>query len=179
MNEYIDELKQPIIGNSFQIISQINKELQNNNIINLNYLLLKMSVLLSKDVSISKDELANIIITEASKLLVKYSDTFKEIYDNKKFSNVYLFINGYMNKVLKYYDDLMMTNQDNFAVRFAKHKDELEWLFMELYHNREGLEVLEREMAEAYNARSAELKALDKARPAGQLLVRELSALPR
>ena len=28
-----------------------------------------------------------------------------------------------------------MTRQDNFAVRFAKHKDELEWLFMELYHN--------------------------------------------
>ena len=26
-----------------------------------------------------------------------------------------------------------MTRQDNFAVRFAKHKDELEWLFMELY----------------------------------------------
>ena len=66
-----------------------------------------------------------------------------------------------------------------FSTRFARHKDELEWLFMELYHNREGLEVLEREMAEAYNARSAELKALDKARPAGQLLVRELSALPR
>ena len=59
-----------------------------------------------------------------------------------------------------------MTRQDNFAVRFAKHKDELEWLFMELYHNREGLEVLEREMAQAYNARSAELKALDKARTA-------------
>ena len=59
-----------------------------------------------------------------------------------------------------------MTSQDNFVVRFAKHKDELEWLFMELYHNREGLEVLEREMAEAYNARSAELKALDKARSA-------------
>ncbi|MFR6524953.1 MAG: hypothetical protein ACLUQA_05410 [Faecalibacterium sp.] len=37
---------------------------------------------------------------------------------------------------------------------------------MELYHNREGLEVLEREMAEAYNARSAELKAPDKARSA-------------
>ena len=54
-----------------------------------------------------------------------------------------------------------MTSQDNFAVRFAKHKDELEWLFMELYYNREGLEVLEQEMAEAYNARSTELKALD------------------
>ena len=26
-----------------------------------------------------------------------------------------------------------MTSQDNFAVRFAKHKDELEWLLMELF----------------------------------------------
>ena len=59
-----------------------------------------------------------------------------------------------------------MVAKQEFASRFARHKDELEWLFMELYHNREGLEVLEREMAEAYNARSAELKALDKARSA-------------
>ena len=59
-----------------------------------------------------------------------------------------------------------MATKQEFASRFAKHKDELEWLFMELYHNREELEVLEREMAEAYNARSAELKALDKARSA-------------
>ena len=59
-----------------------------------------------------------------------------------------------------------MKNQTAFSTRFARHKDELEWLFMELYHNREGLEVLEREMADAYDARSAELKALDKARAA-------------
>ena len=36
-----------------------------------------------------------------------------------------------------------MATKQEFASRFAKHKDELEWLFMELYHNREGLEVLE------------------------------------
>ena len=59
-----------------------------------------------------------------------------------------------------------MAAKQEFESRFAKHKDELEWLFMELYHNREGLEVLEREMADAYNARSVELKALDKARSA-------------
>ena len=59
-----------------------------------------------------------------------------------------------------------MAVKQEFESRFAKHKDELEWLFMELYHNREGLEVLEREMADAYDARSAELKALDKARAA-------------
>ena len=52
-----------------------------------------------------------------------------------------------------------MKDQTAFPTRFARHQDELEWLFMELYHNREGL-------AEAYNARSAELKALDKARSA-------------
>ena len=34
-----------------------------------------------------------------------------------------------------------MAAKQEFASRFAKHKDELEWLFMELYHNREGLEV--------------------------------------
>lgn len=114
MNENFEELKQPIINNSFQIIGQINKELQSNNIINLNYLLLKMSAILSKDVSISKDELSNIVITEVNKMLIKYSETFKEIYDNEEFSDVYLFINGYMSKVLKYYDKLMMTNQEKF-----------------------------------------------------------------
>ena len=36
-----------------------------------------------------------------------------------------------------------MAAKQEFASRFAKHKDELEWLFMELYHNREGLEVLD------------------------------------
>ena len=35
-----------------------------------------------------------------------------------------------------------MAVKQEFASRFAKHKDELEWLFMELYHNREGLKVL-------------------------------------
>lgn len=103
-----------IIDDSFQIISQINKELQNNNIINLNYLLLKMSNILSSDVSIPRDELVNIIITEVNKILVKYSVIFKEICDNEEYSNVYLFINYYMNKILKYYDELMMTNQDKF-----------------------------------------------------------------
>ena len=28
-----------------------------------------------------------------------------------------------------------MAVKQEFASRFAKHKDELEWLFMELYHN--------------------------------------------
>ena len=28
-----------------------------------------------------------------------------------------------------------MAAKQEFASRFAKHKDELEWLFMELYHN--------------------------------------------
>ena len=31
-----------------------------------------------------------------------------------------------------------MKDQTAFSTRFACHKDELEWLFMELYHNRKG-----------------------------------------
>ena len=41
-----------------------------------------------------------------------------------------------------------MTRQDDFAVRFAKHKDELEWLFMASldalggeYHTPEGASI--------------------------------------
>ena len=29
-----------------------------------------------------------------------------------------------------------MATKQEFEARFAKHKDELEWLVMELYHNR-------------------------------------------
>ncbi len=54
----------------------------------------------------------------------------------------------------------------DFSARFAKHKDELEWLFMELYRDREALHTLEAEMEQAWKARTAELKALDKARTA-------------
>ena len=59
-----------------------------------------------------------------------------------------------------------MAAKQEFESRFAKHKDELEWLFMELYHDREALHTLEAEMEQAWNARTAELKALDKARTA-------------
>ena len=59
-----------------------------------------------------------------------------------------------------------MAVKQEFESRFAKHKDELEWLFMELYHDREALHTLEVEMEQAWNARTAELKALDKARSA-------------
>ncbi len=59
-----------------------------------------------------------------------------------------------------------MAAKQEFESRFAKHKDELEWLFMELYHDREALHTLEAEMEQAWNVRSAELKALDKARTA-------------
>ena len=31
-----------------------------------------------------------------------------------------------------------MAGKQEFESRFAKHKDELEWLFMELYHDREA-----------------------------------------
>lgn len=47
--------------------------------------------------------------------------------------------------------------QAQWERRFARHKDELEWLFMELYNDRAALDALEAEMFAAYAGRSAEL----------------------
>ena len=51
-----------------------------------------------------------------------------------------------------------------FERRLADRRDELEWLYMELYDDRAGLHGLERTMAELYAARSAALKRLDSRR---------------
>lgn len=45
--------------------------------------------------------------------------------------------------------------------RFSARRDELEWLFMELYNDRLALRRLEEVMREAFDARSEELYALD------------------
>ena len=48
-----------------------------------------------------------------------------------------------------------MAAKQEFASRFAKHKDELEWLFMELYHNREGMsKIIIESTAIAHTARA-------------------------
>jgi len=51
-----------------------------------------------------------------------------------------------------------------YQPRFIRHRDELEWLFMELYNDRQALEKLEEAMEAGYTARSEELKALDEQR---------------
>ena len=46
-----------------------------------------------------------------------------------------------------------------------RHRDELEWLFMELYGDRAAMGRLESEMEQAWNARSPELKSLKEKLP--------------
>ena len=53
-----------------------------------------------------------------------------------------------------------------FERRFARHRDELEWLFMELYDDRDALHRFEAMMREAWACREEELRALDRAREA-------------
>lgn len=53
-----------------------------------------------------------------------------------------------------------------YNARLAARRPELEWLFMELYDDRDALGELEGAMAEAYMARDEELRALDIAREA-------------
>ncbi|OZG64048.1 alpha-amylase family protein [Bifidobacterium eulemuris] len=56
------------------------------------------------------------------------------------------------------------TADETFRARLARHHDELEQLFMELYDDPTALDDLETMMAQTYAARPADLKALDKTR---------------
>ena len=53
-----------------------------------------------------------------------------------------------------------------FANRFDARRDELEWLFMQLYNDRAALDALEAAMCAAFDARGEALHALDAAREA-------------
>ena len=55
---------------------------------------------------------------------------------------------------------------NEFERRFARHRDELEWLFMELYDDRDALHRFEAMMREMWACREEELRALDRAREA-------------
>jgi amylosucrase len=58
-----------------------------------------------------------------------------------------------------------MTNSiSTFDRRLSERKDELEWLYMELYNDREQLHRLEATMASLYAKRSTSLKKLDETR---------------
>lgn len=62
-----------------------------------------------------------------------------------------------------------MTNE--FERRFARHRDELEWLFMERYDDRDALLRFEEMMQTAWKNREEPLRDLDRAREADPILV--------
>ena len=55
---------------------------------------------------------------------------------------------------------------NGFERRLSARRDELDWLYMELYHDREMREGLKAMMARAYGGRSESLRRLDKKREA-------------
>ena len=55
---------------------------------------------------------------------------------------------------------------NGFERHLSARRDELDWLYMELYHDREMLEGLKAMMARAYGGRSESLRRLDKKREA-------------
>ena len=61
----------------------------------------------------------------------------------------------------------------HYAGRFLRHRNELDWLFMELYDDRNALTNLYAMLEEAYNARSQELRDLDIEREANPEWYRE------
>ena len=107
-------LENPVVKNGLAILSNINDELKYNNILNINNLLLKMSVILGENFDVSKEKLSDVIISETNKILVNYSPTYNYVFSDNSSYEIFLFINEYMKKVLSYYDNLMTTGKEKF-----------------------------------------------------------------
>ena len=107
-------LENPVVKNGLAILSNINDELKYNNILNINNLLLKMSVILGENFDVSKEKLSDVIISETNKILVNYSPTYNYVFSDNSSYEIFLFINEYMKKILSYYDSLMTTGKEKF-----------------------------------------------------------------
>ena len=107
-------LENPVVKNGLAILSNINDELKYNNILNINNLLLKMSVILGENFDVSKEKLIDVIISETNKILVNYSPTYNYVFSDNSSYEIFLFINEYMKKILSYYDSLMTTGKEKF-----------------------------------------------------------------
>lgn len=107
-------LEDPVVKNGLAILSNINDELKYNNILNINNLLLKMSVILGENFDVSKEKLSDVIISETNKILVNYSPTYNYVFSDNSSYEIFLFINEYMKKILSYYDSLMTTGKEKF-----------------------------------------------------------------
>ena len=107
-------LKSPVAKYGLAILSNINDELKYNNILNINNLLLKMSVILGENFDVSKEKLSDVIISETNKILVNYSPTYNYVFSDNSSYEIFLFINEYMKKILSYYDSLMTTGKEKF-----------------------------------------------------------------
>lgn len=107
-------LENPVVKNGLAILSNINDELKYNNILNINNLLLKMSVILGENFDVSKEKLSDVIISETNKILVNYSPTYNYVFSDNSSYEIFLFINEYMKKVLSYYDNLIATGKEKF-----------------------------------------------------------------
>lgn len=107
-------LKSPVAKYGLAILSNINDELKHNNILNINNLLLKISIILGKSYDVPKEKLNDVIISETNKILINNSPTYNYVFSNNSSYEVFLFINEYMKKVLSYYDNLMTTGKEKF-----------------------------------------------------------------
>lgn len=113
-NKSLSDYDKIVIEDSLQILNQINNELNSNNVLNLNHLLLNLSNILGRDISISKDKLEEAILEEASIILSRYSNIYRELLDKNMYSEVFLFINNYIKKVINYLNKIMITDKEKF-----------------------------------------------------------------
>lgn len=107
-------MQMDVITSAASVIKEINKELRANNISSVEYLLLRVSSVLSRDLSIKKEDLSLATMEEVDKILVANSYTYDFMYKNDEYSKPFVFIHKYMELLLKKYDSMLLKEGTQF-----------------------------------------------------------------
>ena len=93
------------------IINEINSDLAQNNKYNLEHLILFASSYISKDISIEKAKLPDVILSKVSEYLLQNSESYRELYND---SEQFLLFSNFIKFLLLKYDRMMITEKQIF-----------------------------------------------------------------
>ena len=108
----------------YEILKDINKELQKVGILNIDELLLRVSRFYNRS-DLPENEKTKYIINEIHIILSKVSGTYREMLLNQKYRGALIYIEEYIEKVLEYYKDINKYRSEDFDTQTRIIREEI------------------------------------------------------
>lgn len=126
MNKFnmVEYSEYTIVESAYEILNNISRELQKVGISNIDELLLRLSRVYIQS-SISVEEKTKFITNETHIILNKSSKTYQEILFNPRYSEVLLFIEEYIRRVLEYYKGIIEYRKDDYDTQAKIIRNEI------------------------------------------------------